>query len=360
MAASPYASSLGRLKAEGTSLLPGEGYLPFLNATTVDEFLKALGATAHAAELERARAAYAGVPLAEATLNRTLVARNRHAYEATPFAGRLTVAAYLRRWDVENIAAILASKVQRQALSVGETELVSSREIPAGLIAGPMTIDDVRALLALPGVDAIAAELVRYGYGGALLPRIEEFQRTRDIFPLLQALQAQYYAAVLETTRFFQGDEWTVRDLLRGEIDARNVLLLFKGKDAGLPFEEVGARWIPGGAIGNAEAADLYGARDVPELAERLAPRYPGLAEGSEAYAESGALSSYDLLLQRGRLAAELRRLGSYPMGLAGIFSYLLLAEAERNDLRRLLFAVVYAVPVERRRRLLVGPRAVG
>ncbi len=358
MAASPYASSLGRLKADGTSFLTAEAYSSLVNAITLDEFTKILQGTPYGFELERARAAYTGISLLEAAINRTLVRRNRHAFEATPFAGRLVIGAYLKRWDVENIAAILSAKTQRRALTVGETELVSSRDLPAGLFAGAMTLDDFRALLQQPTVDAVATDLVRFGYGGPLLPLMEEYQRTHDIFPLLHALQVQYYQSVLEATRFFQGDEWAVRDLLRSEIDLRNVLLLLKGKDGALPIEEVRGRWLAGGAIAEGEATDLYGARDVPDLVERLGGRYPGLAQGNAAYAESKSLASYDIVLQRERTKEELHRLGSYPMSLGGVFTYLLLSEVERGDLRRIAFGILYGIPPERRRALLVSPRA--
>ncbi len=357
MSGSPYASSLGRLKADGTAFLTRATLEGLMRSTGLGEFTKQLATTPYGYDLEQARAAYQGIALVEAAINRTLVRRNRHAYEATPFAGRLVVATDLRRWDIENITAILASKAQRRTLSVGETELVSSREIPAGLFAGAMTLDDFRALLQQPTVDAIANELVRFGYGGTLLPLMEEYQRTHDIFPLLHALQVQYYRSVLEAARFFQGDEWVVRELVRGEIDARNVLVLLKGKDGELSTEEVLTRWIDGGAIPASEVTDLYSARTVPELVERLAPRFPALSEGNEAYAESRSLGTYDIALQRARARAEVHRLASYPMSLGGVFTYLLLAEVERADLRRIAFGLLYAVPTERLASLVASPR---
>lgn len=357
MASSPYASSLGRLRADAGAFLPREMYATLAQASSVDELAKQLAPSPYAYDLESARAAYTGIALVETALNRTLVRRNRHAFEATPFAGRLVVGTYLKRWDIENITLILSSKAQNRPLSIGETELVSSREIPAGLFAGAMTLDDFRELLNQPTVDALVSHLVRFGYGGTLLPLIESFQRTHDIFPLTFALHAQYYRDVLEAARFFQGDEWIVRQFLRSEIDLRNALVLLKGKDAGLPVEEVLTRWLDGGTVTSTEASEAYSARAVPELVERLAPRFPSLPEGNPSYEGAQSLAGYEVALQRERAIGELHRLRSYPMSLGGIFTYLLLAELERADLRRIAFGILYGLPAEKLTPLLVSPR---
>ena len=49
---------------------------------------------------------------------------------------------------------------------------------------------------------------MKYRYGGTILPFLEEFQRTRNIFPILQALDREYDRKVLSAARFVQGDEW--------------------------------------------------------------------------------------------------------------------------------------------------------
>lgn len=357
MASSPYASSLGRLRADAGAFLPQSMYATLAQASSVDEFAKQLGPTPYAYDLETARAAYTGIALIETALNRTLVRRNRHAYEATPFAGRLVVASYLKRWDIENITLILSSRAQNRPLSIGETELVSSRDIPAGLFAGAMTLDDFRDLLQQPTVDALLAHLVRFGYGSTLLPLVEEFQRTRDIFPLIFALRVQSYHSVLEASRFFQGDEWIVRQFLRSEIDLRNALVLLKGKDAGTSVEEVLTRWLEGGTLLSSEVSDLYSSHAVPELVERLAVRFPALPEGNAPYEEAKSLTGYDAALQRERAANELHRLRSYPMSLGGIFTYLLLSELERSDLQRIAFGILYGRSAEKITPLLVSPQ---
>ncbi|MFZ1023260.1 MAG: V-type ATPase subunit [Thermoplasmata archaeon] len=357
MAASAYASALGRLKPEFTAFLPKETYLQLTAAKDPNEVAKILEGTPYGPDVQAARAAYQGVALVEIAINRTFVRRNRHAFEATPFAGREVVGAYLTRWDLQNIELILAAKAQGRSVTETEDHLISSREIPAGLYAGVLTLDDFRQLLAQPTVESIATSLVRYGYGATVLPLVEAFQRTHDIFPILHALDRAYYQRVLEAARFFQGDEWVVRQFLASEIDVRNALLLLKGKAADLPIDEVVSRWFEGGTVPASQIPDLYGVRGVPELVDRLAARFPSIAEGSAEFTDGQSLTGYESALLRDRVTSELRRLRTYPLSLAVIFTYLLLAEVEREDVRRLAFGKLYGIPAERLTPLLVSPR---
>jgi V/A-type H+/Na+-transporting ATPase subunit C len=357
MAASTYASALGRLKPEFPSFLSKDAYAQLVAAKDVNDIAKVLEANGYGPDLERVRASYQGIALVEVATNRMFVRRNRHAYDATPFAGRPVVGAYLTRWDRENIELILSAKAQGRPLTETDEHLISSREIPAGLYAGVLTLDDFRALLAQPTLEATATALVKYGYGPAILPLLEAFQRTHDIFPLLNALDRQYYADVLEAARFFQGDEWVVRQLLASEIDVRNALLLLKGKAADLPVDDVAARWIAGGTLSAAQVPDLYGGRGVPEIADRLSGRFPSVAEGTDEFREHGSLTGYEAALTRDRSVAELKRLRTYPLSLSVIFAFLLQAELERADVRRIAFGKMYGVPSERLTPLLVSPR---
>ncbi len=357
MAGSPYASALGRLKPEFSQFLGRDAYASLVAAKEPNELAKLLETTPYTVDIARARATLTGATMVEVAINRTFVRRNRHAYEAAPFAGRAIVAAYLGRWDIQNIEMILSAKVLGRTITETEDHLVSSREIPAGLYAGVMTLDDFRIVLGQPTVEATVAHLVKHGYGGTILPLLEAFERTHDIFPVLQALDRQYYRSVLEAARFFQGDEWVVRAFVQSEIDVRNTMLLLKGKAAELGVEAVLARWLDGGTLTSAQAPDLYAARGVPELAERLATRFPSITEGNAEHANGESLSGYEVAIQRDRALTELKRMRTYPLSLAVIFAYLLMAELERADLRRIVFGRLYGFSPERLTPLLISPR---
>ncbi len=193
MASSSYASALGRLLPEFPAFLSKEIWPTLVAARDPGEIAKILEETAYAPDLDAARATHQGISLVEIAINRTFVRRNRRAYDAAPFAGRPVVGAYLARWDVQNIGLILAAKAQGRPVRETEESLVSSRDIPAGLYAGVLTLDDYRNLLEQPTVEAVATQLVRFNaYGTTILPLLETYARTRDIFPILHALEVEY------------------------------------------------------------------------------------------------------------------------------------------------------------------------
>jgi len=357
MAGSPYASALGRLKPEFTAFLSKETYPLLLATKDPNEFAKVLETTPYAQDVARARATHSGATMVELAINRTFVRRNRHAYETAPFAGRGIVGAYLGRWDLQNIEMILTAKIEGRSVTETEEHLVSSREIPAGLYAGAMGLDDFRILLSQTSVEATATALVKYGYGATILPFLESFERTHNIFPVLHALDKEYYRNVLAQTRFFQGDEWVVRGLVQSELDVRNALLLLKGKERDLPADELFGRWIDGGTLTSAQAQDLYSGRTVPDVAERLSSRFPAIGEGTAEYTTAGTLAGYEATLERERAISELKRLRTYPLSLSVIFAYLLRNELERSDLRRAVFGRLYGFSAERLTSLLVSPR---
>ena len=357
MASSPYASALGRLKAHLPSFLPREAYQRLLGAKDLADITKFLESTPYGPAIVQAATSYAGATLLEIAINRTFVQRNRQAYESASFAGKPIVGAYLRRWDIENIALILSAKAQGRPVTEAEAFLVSSREIPAGLFAGVMTLDDFRTLLDQPTLEATVTSLVKFGYGSLLLPLLEGYGRTHDIFPLVQTLERDYYAKLLESLKFFQGDEWVVRQFVQGEVDIRNVLLLLKGKDAQLPADVVAERWIDGGTLARTVVAELFGARDVPELVKGLEGRFPTLPEGLAEYRTGRSLTAFEVALQRERAVREIRRMRAYPLSLAILFTYLLLAELERGDLRRIIYGRLYALSTERVEGLLILAR---
>ena len=354
MSGSPYASALGRLKAHLPAFLTHEAYGRLLAAKDLDEVTKILEGTPYGPAIVQYAATYSGAQLLEIAINRTFVGRNRQAYEGSTFAGKPIVGAFLRKWDTENIALILSSRAQGRPVSEAEVFLVSSREIVASLFAGTMTLDDFRQVLQQPTLESTVSSLVKYGYGSLLLPLLEGYHRSHDIFPLIAVLERDYYSRLLESLKFFQGDEWVVREFIQGDIDARNVLLLLKGKDSNLPAEAVLERWVEGGKLPRSTVAELYGARDIPELVKSLEPKFPILAEGVAAYRAERSLTSFEVALQRDRVVREIRRMRAFPLSLAILFTYLLLAEMERGDLRRIIYGKLYGLPTERVESMLV------
>jgi V/A-type H+/Na+-transporting ATPase subunit C len=354
---SPYASAMGRLTVRSAAFLPKETFLLLAASKDLTDVAKILEGTAYSADLASAATLYQGEAVLEAAVNRLFVRRCRGVLDATPFAGKSTVAAYLRRFDLQNIGLILSAKAQDRKVSETDAFLISSRDVPAGLFAGAMTLDDFRQILAQPTLEAVVQQLVKFGYGGSLLAHLDEYGRTKDIFPLLKVLDQEYYAQLLKQIRYFQGDEWNLRLFVRSEIDVRNALLLLKGKEAKVAPESLFERFIEGGALSQSAATELYQSASVPELVEALKARFPAVTEGLAAYQESGTLTGFEVALTKERAYREILRMRSFPLSGAILFTFLMRAELERSDLRRVIYGRLYGVAPATIQAQLVVPR---
>lgn len=353
MSETTYAPSMGRLKALSGLLLPKETILSFAAAKDLDEIGKLMEGTPYSGDLTRALEIYKDSEALEVCINRHFVTITRLAYQVAPFAGRAPVAAYLRWWDIENILAILAAKAYGRILSETDTFIVSDRKTPTGFSAGVLTIDDLRSLLSQTSVDAVVQNLARFGYGVTIMEHLGEFTKTQNLFPISRALETQYYADLLRSSVFFQGDEWVVRQFVAEEIDVKNILTLLKGKDSGVKSEDLSGMFLPGGTLPVKQLQDLSQSRSIDEVVSGLGGEY-GLAEALPLYREGATLVPFEIALQRRHAARSQDRMRIFPLSLAGIFHFLLRARNEREDLRKIIYAKVYGISSEKLSRELI------
>ena len=219
MGSSQYASSFGRLQSISINFISEEFLKNLLKANSVTEMVKQLESTWYGEEIKKAASVYKEAELLEVAFNRHIVETNRIISEATPFGGKNAVRAYLSKWDLYNIELILSSKAMGREITETESLLVSSRNVPAGITAGNISHDEFKLILSEPTVEGVVNKLAKYDYGVILMKYLDEFQKTGDLGPMMSALHESYYQKLLESIKFFQGDEGSIRELIRAEID---------------------------------------------------------------------------------------------------------------------------------------------
>ena len=266
MPTSQYASSFGRLQAISLNLLSKETMQSIMKAKDETDIVKILEPTWYGPEIEKAATLFKDASLLEVALNRHLVMVNKIALEATPFNGKSAVRSYLSKWDIYNIELILSAKSMNRPITEVESFIVSSRNVPAGVSAGNIPHDEMKTILSQNNVEGVVNQLVKYDYGPILMKNLEEYQKAGDLGPMMSALQVHYYQNLLESLKFFQGDEGLIRSLIRAEIDKKNVLRLLKAKESDLDKDLVGKHINDGGLDSKNELLDNYGEKDESEI----------------------------------------------------------------------------------------------
>ena len=353
MGASPYSSSFGRLQSISINFLKPDFLENLLKANDVSEMIKLLESTWYGQEIKKTASVYQGPALLEVVLNRHLVEINKIILEAAPFNGKNAVRAYLSKWDLYNIELILSSKMMGRAITETESLLVSSRNVPAGIAAGNIPHDEIKIILSESGVEGVVNKLAKYGYGVELMKHLDEFQKTGDLGPMMSALHESYYQKLLESLKFFQGDEGSIREFIRAEIDKKNVLNLMKAKESGIEKEMVARHLVEGGQISSKELLDIYEVKDVAEIIGKIESRFK-LTEALEHYKTSKSLIDFEIAITQLINTTYVKKLKNIALSIGTIFYFIFNAENEHDNLKRITYGKRYNLSIDKIRKTLL------
>ena len=353
MGSSQYASSFGRLQSIAINFLSEDFLQNMLKANNVTEMVKQLESTWYGEEIKKAASVYKDAALLEVALNRHIVETNRIISEATPFAGKNAVRTYLSKWDLYNIELILSSKAMGREISQTESLLVSSRNVPAGIAAGNISHDEIKIILAETTVDGVVNKLTKYDYGVVLMKHLDEFQKTGDLGPMMSALHESYFQKLLESLKFFQGDEGAIRELVRAEIDKKNLLNLLKAKESDLEKDIVSKHLIVGGRISTKELLDSYDVKDVIEMAGRF-DSYFKLADAIEQYKTSKSLIDLEVGITKNIFENNVKKLRNIALSIGNIFYFIFRAEIEHENLKRITYGKRYDISNDKIKEMLL------
>jgi len=354
MGSSSYSSSFGRLKSLSINFISQNILETLVHAKDVSEMTRILESTWYGPEIERAASLYSPPELLEVALNRHIVEINKIALESTPFSGREAIRAYLLKWDIHNIELILSSKIIGRAITETEPFLVSSRNFPAGISAGNISHDEMKIILSQPGVDGVVNHLVKYRYGPILMQHLDTYQKTGDLGPMMADLMSYYYTTLIESLRFFQGDEGVIRDLFRVQIDKRNILNLLKGKDSNLDRELVNKHLIKGGNISKDDLFDMLGSKSIDEFVGKVQKHYNLTDLLKDTYIKTHSLIDFEVAFDKFISKSYLKRLKNVPLSLGSIFHFIITAEYEWDNIKRIAYGKRYELSLERITSMLV------
>lgn len=353
MTTSSYSSSYGRLQAISINFLSKDFIETLVKAEDVNEVSRLLESTWYGAEIDRAAAMYTPPELLEVAINRHLVEVNKIALEATPFSGKQAIRAYFSKWDIHNIELILSSKVIGRTITETEPFLVSSRNFPAGITAGNIPHDEMKIILSQPTVEGVVNQLVKYKYGTILIQNLDTYQKTSDISPMMTELLSFYYTNLLESIKFFQGDEGITRDLFRTQIDKKNILTLLKGKDSKLDRDLVKKHLIENGKITIDKLMEIFTANTVEEFINRI-EEHIKFGDLLDNYAKTQNLVDFEVAMDKYINNNYVRKLKNIALSIGTIFHFIIKAEFEWDNIKRIAYGKRYNLTPDRINSMLV------
>lgn len=317
----PYVTA--RVKAKRALLLPKDAYDRLL-LMEIPEIARLLGEREYKAEMLALGARYSGVDLIENAVTRNLAKVYNQIYEFSEGSLRTMVGQYLDRYDLENIKAIVRSKVYGATPDEVFEDLVP---------AGSFSEDFLRQLVDMPTLDEVFKALEGTIYGTAFAALGKKASEVGSWAEWEDRVSRLYYVDLLaaippstEANRF-------MRQFVKREIDIVNLKTLLRAWDAKAKFER--EIFLDGGDELDLESLHEMVALDKPALLKRLEEYsfYEDIAGALEKLEETG-IGALMRRVEKVHLLEAARYAHLQPLSILPILDYIVLKDREVQNIR--------------------------
>ncbi|MEM0075192.1 MAG: V-type ATPase subunit [Conexivisphaerales archaeon] len=306
----------------------------------------ALSQTGYKEDIEAASSIYKPPISIDVALNRHIVKVNRLALQVVPDYGKRVLLCFLSRWDIEDILLILAAKSLGRRLEETEPFIISPRNLPVGIAGNVIPFSHMRLLMEQKDVESVIKELVRYRYGVLLLQHINEFNRSGDLGIFEAVLLNDYYSRLQWELRFRKGDEGALREYIRAEITKRNLLTIMKSRDSPIEKQILSRHLLQGGFLETQDLLAAHDSKDLSGLAGRL-KQWFDIAPAIKRFNETRNIAEFEVEIDNAIVENYFWRFRMHDiLSLTGIFMFILKAQYERENIRRIVYGKQYQLPV--------------
>ncbi|EQD50783.1 V-type ATP synthase subunit C [mine drainage metagenome] len=337
-----YVGSYGRLQVLKSDFLSDQ-FVRQLSEKEVGEFLNLLSTTNYRQEIDELSNTYQMPDLAEAVINAHMMRNIRKASFAIPPLARNFAVAYAARWDIENVKVILSSKVLGYGVSQTESFLIVGN-VPVGTFSGSLDKNDFINMIELKDIEGVVNYLVKYKYGTVLLEYLEEGKRKNDVTSMILALDAYYYKNLVDSFRFYNGDEGQILEFVMDSIDVKNTMSVIKAIAFEVDYESIKGHFVSGGRMGEQKLLEML-KKDLDSLRQDVPFK---IDEAFELYKRDPLITYFETALQRALYSKYVKSFSSIPLSLESIIMFMLKSEIERDVLRALWYSKYYKISPDR------------
>jgi len=317
----PYVTA--RVKAKRALLLPKDTYDRFL-LMEIPEIARFLGERQYKAEMLALGARYSGVDLIENAVTRNLSKTYNQIYEFSEGGLRTMVGQYLDRYDLENIKAIVRSKLYG----------ASAEEVFEDLVpAGSFSEDFLRELVEMPSVEEVFKALAGTIYETAFVALGKKASDVGNWAEWEDRVSRLYYADLLASIPPSTEANRFMRQFVKREIDIVNLKTLLRAWDAKAAFtREI---FLEGGDELDVESLHEMVSLEKPALVGRLAEYsfYEDIAVDLEKVEETG-IGALMRRVEKIHLLEAARYAHLQPLSILPILDFIVLKDREAQNIR--------------------------
>ncbi len=339
-----YAYTSARVKAKKSKLLKEEDYNKML-MMSVPEISHYISEAGYSKEMADLAGRHSGISLVEYATYINMAKQFRSILGSATGDLSHMVAAYLTKWDFENLKVILR----------GKNYGLSADEIREDLMpAGRLNVEDLEKILATASVDDALA-LFKSKTGLSVPDEAVNYFRDQGVLAKIEdELAKAYYKGLLAAIDGRDRPSTIFRNYIRYVIDAENVESVLKLKVEGVTGDEALAFFIPGGYEVDqkvysqiAAVSDLAAALNEMQSLKMYAELKDTLAQDATIMDIVGAIDKYKI-----KLADQVAHM--YPLSVIPVVEYMIHKENEVRNIRMIAHGTDSGLDRETMKNLLV------
>ncbi|MHB1493186.1 MAG: V-type ATPase subunit [Thermoplasmataceae archaeon] len=348
-----FAGSYGRSRLIKTELLSNEYLYRISEAPNFEEIIRILNETSFKKDIVDLFNSYEGKALVEIASNRRMIELIVRLAEGTPPSARTFISAYLSRWDIESIKSLLTAKFLNRSITESDIFLVNSKNIPIGVRTSLLTKEDYNIMSEEGDIESISKYLLKMGYGAQIMKNMEEFRKTGDLSILLYSLDIMQYERLMDSLKFFRGDEGVIMRYFRAKIDERNIMILMKGNSLKMSFDLLLPGLLAYGNIRISRLEEFFGQLKSNDDHVKMIDDLLSINIDQDINSKTG-VTALEQKIQGSILRNYIQLLSTQSNSLGSIFSVMLRAENERDNIRKIINGKAYGFEPSRIRDMLI------
>ncbi|MCL4345279.1 MAG: V-type ATPase subunit [Candidatus Thermoplasmatota archaeon] len=348
---STYAGSAAKARILKGELLSDEDIERILDAKTPTDIIALMDGTPYQEHLKALSTFYSGYDLLELASTRRMITFVLKIVESPPAGGLEPIRSYISRWDIDSIKSIITSKFLGKKVEKEDLFIVDAGRFPIGMTSNLITKEDYSLMINENDVEGITKYLTKLGYGVYMLRFLDEYRKEKDISILLYALDIAYFSRLIDSIKFFRGDEEPLRHYFREQVDIKNITTAIKAKDLRLDFPAISSGIIEYGNITLNQIRDMYSSLDAMAMKESALKIF-GVDESVDI--KNIDLGDLEVIIRKYAFRKNIPNLASQSSSLGAIFNSIILAENERNNLRRIFASKAHGLEKDQIKKMLV------
>jgi V/A-type H+-transporting ATPase subunit C len=336
-----YAYSNARVRAMRTLLLSRAQVAELVDVEGASSVVELLERTPYKDDLVSLSLKFKGPELVELALAKNFARTAQKLVRITPEQDRPVVEAMLKRWDVHNIRTVLMAKYLGKPAAELEAFVVP---------AGRLQQKEIKAMADADGLEAAVAAIGATEYGSVLKRALKQ---NKTIHEMLAELDRYYFETMSERIMGMSSDP-QVGEMLRSEIDARNIMNVLRCKRARMEPRRIRELIIAGGNLPRQKLVDMSEDDDTESAAAEIVKHYP-LQKALDRYREDRSLARLEIALESMIAERSLKTLQRSILSLGAIVGFLYLKEQEIGNVRKVMRGKEFGMEKEKIKEMIVA-----